>query len=104
MSGRAKGAMHVVKIISRRGEREYVSHLLRQSYREGARVKNRTLANLSALPEATIDAIRRSLTGEILLSPQEAFTIERSLPHGHVAAVLGTARKLGLDELIDPQP
>ena len=104
MSARPTGAMHVVKIVNRRGEREYVSHLLRQSYREGAKVKNRTLANLSALPEPTIDAIRRSLAGEILLSSEDAFTIERSLPHGHVAAVLGTARKLGLDELIDPQP
>ena len=96
--------MHVVKIITRRDEREYVSHLLRQSYREGPKVKNRTLANLSALPLSAIDAIRRSLAGEVLISAHEALTIERSWPHGHVAAVLGTARQLGLEAVVDRQP
>ena len=75
--------------------------LLRESYREAGKVKNRTLANLSAWPEARVDALSRVLKGQ----PQpaagldEAFEITRSLPHGHVAAVLGTARQLGLDEL-----
>jgi len=80
--------------------------LLRESYREAGKVKNRTLANLSAWPEARVDALSRVLKGQ----PQPAsdldgaFEITRSLPHGHVAAVLGTARQLGLDELIDPAP
>jgi hypothetical protein len=96
--------MHVVKVVSRRGETEYVSYLLRQSYREGGMVKKRTLANLSMLPEPVIEAIRRGLAGETLLPAAAAFTIERSRPHGHVAAVLGTAEKLGLPALLDPQP
>lgn len=96
--------MHVVKVTSRHGEREYVSHLLRQSYREGAKVKNRTLANLSALPLPAIDAIRRSLAGEVLIPAHEALAIQRSWPHGHVAAVLATARKLRLEAVLDPTP
>jgi Transposase DDE domain len=80
--------------------------LLRESYREAGKVKNRTLANLSAWPEAKVDALSRVLKGQ---PPPAAdldgtFEITRSLPHGHVAAVLGTARQLGLDELIDPVP
>lgn len=96
--------MHVVRIVTRRGERQYVSHLLRQTYREDGKVKNRTLANLSALPEPAIAALRQSLAGQILIPAQEALTVQRSLPHGHVAAVLGTARKLGLERLLDSRP
>jgi hypothetical protein len=80
--------------------------LLRESYREAGKVKNRTLANLSSWPEAKVDALARVLKGQ--LAPAAAvegtFEIARSLPHGHVAAVLGTARALGLEELIDPVP
>jgi Transposase DDE domain len=80
--------------------------LLRESYREAGKVKNRTLANLSSWPEAKVDALARVLKGQ--LSPAAAvegtFEIARSLPHGHVAAVLGTLRDLGLEELIDPEP
>jgi transposase len=79
--------------------------LLRESYREGGKVKNRTLANLSRWPEHKVDALSRALKG---LPPARdlagAFEITRSLPHGHVAAVLGTARRLGIEELIDPTP
>jgi Transposase DDE domain len=79
--------------------------LLRESYRDGGKVKNRTLANLSRWPEHKVDALSRVLKG---LPPKlelaEAFEITRSLPHGHVAAALGTARTLGLEELIDPAP
>jgi hypothetical protein len=80
--------------------------LLRESYREAGKVKNRTLANLSSWPEAKVEALSRVLKG---LPPPAAgldgaFEITRSLPHGHVAAVLGTARQLGLDELVDPVP
>ncbi|MDA1096175.1 MAG: IS1634 family transposase [Chloroflexi bacterium] len=96
--------MHVVKLVSRRGEKEYTSYLLRQSYRDGARVKKRTLANLSMLPPSVIESLRRGLAGEEMIAAKDALVIERSRPHGHVAAVLGTARKLGLTALLDPQP
>ena len=76
------------------------AYLLRESYREGGQVKNRTLANLSHLPHAQIEQLRRVLKGETLVAPQEAFRIERSLPHGHVAAVLRMIGKLTLDRLI----
>ena len=80
--------------------------LLRESYREAGKVKNRTLANLSAWPEAKVDALTRVLKGQPppAAGLDGAFEITRSLPHGHVAAVLGTARQLGLDELINPVP
>ena len=74
--------------------------LLRESYRDGRRVKKRTLANLSKLPPAAIDMLRRVLRGEQLVNPDDAFTCVRSLPHGHVAAVLGTLQQLGLCTLI----
>ncbi len=78
--------------------------LLRNSYREDGKVKKQTLANLSHLPAATIDVIERSLKGERLLPAAEALEIRRSLPHGHVTAVLGTLRSLGLERLIDRRP
>jgi hypothetical protein len=80
--------------------------LLRESYREAGKVKNRTLANLSAWPEAKVDALARVLKGQPppAAGLDGAFEITRSLPHGHAAAVLGTARQLGLEELIDPVP
>src|SRR3982074_3038641 len=79
--------------------------LLRESYREQGKVKTRTLANLSHWPEHKVATLKRALKG---LPPAidlcEAFEITRSLPHGHVAAVLGTARRLGVEELIDAAP
>jgi hypothetical protein len=79
--------------------------LLRESYREGGKVKNRTLANLSRWPDEKVDALARVLKGlPARVELAEAFEITRSLPHGHVAAVLGTARRLGIEELIDPAP
>src|SRR6266849_5042714 len=80
--------------------------LLRESYREAGKVKNRTLANLSSWPEAKVDALARVLKGQLApaAAAEGTFEIARSLPHGHVAAVLGTARALGLEELIDPVP
>jgi transposase len=79
--------------------------LLRESYREHGKVKVRTLANLSRWPEHKVERLQRALKG---LPPKmdlaAAFEIGRSLPHGHVAAVLGTARRLGVEELIDPAP
>ena len=78
--------------------------LLREGYREGRKVKNRTLANLTHWPKAKIDALRSVLRNKPLVSPQAAFAIEESRPHGHVQAVLGTIRRLGLDTLIAPRP
>ena len=75
--------------------------LLRESYREGRKVKSRTLANLSHWPAQKVESLRRVLKGESVVSPQDAFEIKRSLPHGHVAAALGTLRRLGLEALID---
>jgi hypothetical protein len=79
--------------------------LLRESYRDNGKVKTRTLANLSHWPEHKVENFKRALKG---LPPavdlSEAFEITRSLPHGHVAAVLGTARALGIDELLDSVP
>src|SRR5437867_9548805 len=80
MAKRPSGAMHVDKVVSRQADREYVSYLLRQSYREGPQVKKRTLANLSALPVPVIEAIRRTFAGEVLIPAAEALTIERSWP------------------------
>jgi hypothetical protein len=95
--------MYVVKVPNR-GSPPAI--LLRESYREAGKVKNRTLANLSSWPDAKVDALTRVLKGQPPPAAplDEAFEITRSLPHGHVAAVLGTARQLGLGELIDPMP
>jgi len=71
--------------------------LLRESSRVGNKIIKRTLANLSDWPPAQVDLLRRVLKGESLISPSEALQIERSLPHGHVAAVLGTLRRIGLE-------
>src|SRR6266705_2383147 len=78
--------------------------LLRESYREGGKVKNRTLANLSSWPEAKVEALSRALKGLPPAGLEGMVEVARSLPHGHAAAVLGTARELGLEELIDPEP
>jgi hypothetical protein len=71
--------------------------LLRESSREGGKIRKRTLANLSALPPDAVEVLRRALKGEKLIAAQEAVQVERSVPYGHVAAVLGTIRRLGLD-------
>lgn len=79
--------------------------LLRESYRDGDKVRSRTLANLTHWPEAKVEALRHLLKGSTsLATPAEQIHIERSLPHGHVAAVLGMARKLGLDRLLPRRP
>src|SRR5512144_1228543 len=78
--------------------------LLRESWREGGKVKTRTLANLTDWPEAKVEALRRVLRGETLVVAGDRFAVERSLPHGHVAAVLGTVRAIGLDRLLPRRP
>jgi transposase len=74
--------------------------LLRESYRADGRVKKRTLANLSHWPPAKIEALRRVLRDEAVVAPEQAVTLLRSLPHGHVAAALGTLRRIGLDRVL----
>jgi transposase len=96
--------MHVVTNKIRRGDREYTATLLRRSFREDGKVKKETLANLSHLPAEAIDAIRRVLAGETLISADQAFEIERSLPAGHVNAALVMARRLELAKLLDRAP
>src|SRR4051812_29255384 len=77
--------------------------LLRESYRKGGKVRKRTLCNLSDWPTATIEGLRGVLRGGTVIAPErDAFTVTRSLPHGHVAAALGTARRIGLDRLLGP--
>jgi transposase len=74
--------------------------LLREAWREDGKIRKRTIANLSDWPEPKIEAFRRLLRDEPIVRAEDAFTIESSLPHGHVEAILGTIRKLGLDALI----
>jgi hypothetical protein len=89
--------MYVARVPNRNSPPAY---LLREGYREDGKVKSRTLANLSHWPLAKIDRLRRVLRDEVLSSAEEGVTMLRSLPHGHVAAVLGAARKIGLDRLL----
>ena len=72
--------MHVVTNTIRRGERVYTAHLLRRSYREGGKVKNETLANLSHLPDEVIELIRGALRGQRYVVAEQALSVERSLP------------------------
>jgi hypothetical protein len=101
---RQAGAMHVSTTTRRVGDREYNATLLRRSYRQDGKVKKETLANLSHLPPEAIDALRRVLAGERLMSVDDAFEIERSLPAGHVMAALAMARRLDLAKLLDRSP
>ena len=78
--------------------------LLREAWREAGKIRKRTLANLSDWPQDRVESLRRLLRGESLVSPKDLFTIESSLPHGHVEAVLGTIRKVELDHLIAAKP
>src|SRR2546426_7081678 len=97
---RASGACHVAEITRTHGGRRYRYYLLRHTYRQDGKVKHETLGNLSRLPAATIALIRRAVRGDALVPPDDAFEVIRSRPHGHVAAVVGTARKLGLPALL----
>jgi hypothetical protein len=93
------GAVHVVTTTRRYKGKVYQTHLLRRSYREGARVRNETLGNLSHLPAHVIDLIRRTLRGETLV-PADHFEVVRSLAHGDVHAVLTTMDRLGVGRLL----
>jgi len=98
------GPVHVATTSRSYKGKVYLTHLLRRSYRVGAQVKHETLGNLSHLPAHLIDLIRRALAGESFLPASDAFVIERTLPHGHVEAVLGTLRRLGVESLLASQP
>ena len=98
------GAVHVATTKRVYKGTTYVTHLLRRSLRKGKTVTHETLGNLSHLPDHLIDLIKRSLKGETFVPAAEAFRITRSLPHGHVDAVLTMIRKLGLEDLIASEP
>ena len=77
--------------------------LLRESYRDGAKIRKRTVANLSGWPGEIVEGLRTLLKGgKATPADQESIIIRRSLPHGHVAAVLGTLRAIGLDRILGP--
>lgn len=81
----------------------YERHLLRRSFRnEAGKPDKETLANLSMLPAEAIEAIRKVLAGKTVVDVSDALTVDRSLPHGHVAAVYAMAKKLGLPQLLGP--
>ncbi len=103
MPQRMNGSMHVATTKRTYRGKVYVSHLLRRSFREGQKVKHQTLGNLSHLPPDLIDTIRRRLGGETP-ADQGPWEIVRSLPHGHVAAVLGSLRQIGLEGALASRP
>ena len=98
------GTAHVAKIERRHNGKVYTSYLLRRTYREDGKVKHETLGNLSHLPQEVIGTIRAALRGEVSPVGEDGLKIVRSLPHGHVAAVLGTVRKIGLEQIVASRP
>ncbi|MGH9065535.1 MAG: IS1634 family transposase, partial [Acidimicrobiales bacterium] len=99
---RKGGAMHLVTTRRQYKDKVYETTLLRRSYREGAKVRNETLANLSHLPPETIAVVRESLAGKAHVVAGADWEIERCLPHGHVAAAWAMADSLGLARLLGP--
>lgn len=101
MSAPERRSVHVATVSKTYKGKTYTSVLLRRTYRENGKVKHETLGNLSDLPADVIDFMRKRLAGELEESaPSGTFEIVRSLPHGNVAAVLRTARNIGLEKLI----
>jgi transposase len=98
------GAVHVATTKRVYKGKTYVTHLLRRSIRKGKTVTHETLGNLSHLPDHLITIIKRSLKGETFVPAAEAVRITRSLPHGHVHAVLTMIRTLGLEDLAASDP
>lgn len=98
------GSSHVVTTTRKYKDQVYCTHLLRRSYREDGKVKNETLGNLSHLPDAVIDLIRRSLQGETFVPVSETFQITSSRAHGHVQAVSLAMRRSGFAALISSKP
>ena len=99
-----RGPVHVVKNERKHNGKVYVTYLLRRSVRVGKKVQKQTVANLSHLPVELIDIIRRYLAGETFVGSRDVFEIERTVPHGHVAAVLGTLRGLLIDKMLGTRP
>ncbi len=91
-----------VEVVPNRGSPPAI--LLREGKREGSKVRKRTLANLSGWPPAKVDALRKLLKNLPLVSPDQAFSIVSSRPHGHVELVLQAFRRLGLPALLDRSP
>ena len=90
--------MHIESVPNRKS---HPTILLRESYRADGKVRKRTIANLTHWPEPLVEGLRTLLRGGVALAKADgALTIARSLPHGHVAAVLGTAEQLGLPKLL----
>ena len=98
------GTAHVVTTSRTYKGKVYHTHLLRRSYREDGKVKNETLGNLSHLPEALIDIIRRSLQGETFVPTGQTFEVTRSLAHGHVHAVELAMQRLDFASLLGSKP
>ena len=98
------GTAHVVTTTRTYKDQVYRTHLLRRSYREEGKVKNETLGNLSHLPDALIEIIRRSLQGETFVPLAAAFEITRSRPHGHVQAVASAMARLDVGSLLSSRP
>src|SRR5436305_13664713 len=96
--------VHVVTTSRRYKGQIYRTHLLRHSYRENGQVKKETVGNLSHLPEPVVEAIRKFLQGEILLTVTSRCEILASSPQGHVQAVVTARRGLGLATLLTPRP
>jgi transposase len=103
MPGRT-GTAHVVTTTRKYKDQVYRTHLLRRSYREGGLVKNETLGNLSHLPDALIEIIRRSLQGESFVPLGQAFEVVRSRAHGAARAVALTLQRLDFASLVASKP
>ena len=103
MEKKQKG-LYVADIISKYKNREYCTHLVRRSYREGGKVKQETIANITHLPEETRELIRQNLKGRVLVPVDEAMETVSSRAHGHVAAVRKMMDELDLINLISPFP
>ena len=98
------GPVHVATTRRHYNGKVYETHLLRRSYRENGKVKHQTLGNISHLPPDLIETIHKRLRGELPPGTTDGFRILRTLPHGHVAAVLATLKQLDLDRLIASRP
>jgi Transposase DDE domain len=104
---RNQGKVHVVRVkkshVDKQGQRrDYESVYLRRTYRDGDKVRNETVANLTMLPASSITAIEATLKGQTLICAGTEFSITRSLRHGHVAAVTAMAHRLGFPALLGP--
>ena len=111
MSNRG-GPVHVATTKRKYKGKTYKAHLLRRTFRQDGKVKHETVGNISHLPEPVIELVRRALSGGVDFSADsgvpggtgDEFSILRTLPHGHVAAVLGTLRKIGVENVLASRP